>query len=76
MNKLRFNYTNWRGEDHEYLVEPETIQFMTSVPAREDADDEPHWVLNAGVIARDGKSREGRRSFILAHLREVQEIYA
>jgi hypothetical protein len=62
---LRFGYTNHRGEDHIYLVAPDALQ-------RPDA----WWCLVADVIERDGESRPGRRTFRLAGLRDVEDVFA
>lgn len=74
--RLRFKYTNWRGHEHDYLVEPQTLVYQwvevadsTTVPS------EPHWIVNARMISRDGEPRRvGTRSFILANMRDIEEV--
>jgi hypothetical protein len=62
---LRFGYTNHRGDWHTYLVRPVEL-------TRPDA----WWCLDADVIERDGRPRPGRRTFHIAGLREVEDVYA
>lgn len=61
---LRFGYTNHRGEGHVYLVRPVEL-------TRPDA----WWSLDADVIERDGAPRPGRRTFKIAGLRDVEDVY-
>lgn len=74
-NKLQFRYTNWRGEEHLYLVEPQAISFVKAA-----SDDGPAWYLHALCLQRDGESRRGhadqfpRRSFKLKDLESVNEV--
>lgn len=69
MIAIRFNYTNWREEDHEYVVEPESV-------SRGKGE---HWYLHATIVTRDGNPRpeidgNRRRSFELARLEDIEEV--
>lgn len=75
MNRLlAFDYTNWRGDDHYYIVEPESIGVGQHI-----AEDEGKVVLNAFIVARDGDIRKEmgkvrRRTFVVEKLRNLVEI--
>ena len=70
-NKLmRFEYTNWRGEDHEYVVRPESLDCVNYMHGKDK--ELMVWVMHAWVITRDKESRPGRRTFILNGLRNVE----
>lgn len=71
-----FEYRNWRGELHTYLIQPELeMEFCEIGTSGRWA-----WVLHGIVIQRDGKPRsdgQPRRSFefvIIKNLREV-DVY-
>jgi predicted DNA-binding transcriptional regulator YafY len=69
MIKLRFRYTNHRGDDHEYTVEPHSLSVIDG-----------HWAVTGVCLERDGKTRwEGSRgfpirSFTLTDMRDVEEV--
>jgi hypothetical protein len=72
---LCFDYNNWRGEDHQYVVLPESIEFGEY---RGDVNGEREgscWLLHADIVTRDGDTRPEmgarRRTFVLADLREI-----
>jgi hypothetical protein len=71
-NYLVFRYTNWRDEEHQYIVEPEGIGVGIS------QYDHGELVLHAHVIARDGDPRiellTRRRTFIVNKIHDLQEI--
>jgi len=73
MKKLQFTYTNRRGEEHVYLVEPYDLQW-TTVMMMEEGQPERHWVINAKVLTRDGEVRKVRRTFIITRVRDVEEV--
>lgn len=75
---LKFRYTNWKGEEHEYVIEPEGISYSDYPPGEEPK----RWQLHGMVVTRDGDPRpqlshhpgERRRSFLLVGLRDVEEV--
>lgn len=73
---LEFVYTNWKGIDYSYVVEPESIEFVPESSTRVDAG---HWVLNAYVVTRSGDPRpemgdNRRRTFKLTEMRHIREV--
>jgi hypothetical protein len=77
---LRFKYTNWKGDNHEYVILVESIEFgaydkggTTPRPASEWS-----WVVHGDVVTRDGDTRRNmgtrRRTFMLAELREIDWV--
>jgi hypothetical protein len=77
MALLRFDYVNWHGRLHTYLIEPESIEFG------EDHPEELHrgkWLLHGMVVTRDGDPRtkemgdNRRRSFIFERLRGISQV--
>jgi hypothetical protein len=71
-SRLKFRYRNWRGVEHEYVIEPESVTFGTP---------DHRWYLNGEVVTRDGDPRPEmgptrRRSFHLAELCDVEELTA
>ena len=75
---LRFRYKNWKGNDHEYVIEPEKIEFG-HYSAMGAAMGETNWVLHGMVVTRDGDLRPDmepsrRRTFLLTQIREPEEI--
>src|SRR3954447_13974728 len=75
---LKFKYTNWRGDDHEYILEPEPESLAAHDYPLEDGNYEFHWNLSGEVITRDGDPRDEmgdtrRRSFVIASMREIEE---
>lgn len=78
MRFLRFRYTNWNGEDHEYIVRPTRADLQTLQNAQEDG---PVPCLHANILLRDGDPRyemlgSRRRSFRIASMTELEEIEA
>lgn len=66
---LKFQYVNWRGERHIYLVSPESIAFGPYTEMGRNADAEKQWVLHATMVERDGEARTvGRRTFLLSKI--------
>lgn len=81
---LKFQYVNWRGDEHEYVIRPQNIVFAR-YPATDEGEEEEqeHWVLNGWIVTRDGDPRselelegERRRSFILTEIRGLVEVQA
>lgn len=67
---LKFKYTNWRGDDHEYVIAPEGVSYGTP---------DQRWYLNGELILRDGDPREDmgptrRRSFVIEDIRDPEKI--
>lgn len=67
-NPVAFRYVNHRGDDHEYVVRPESIEKTKD-----------GWVMHAILETRDGDGRRElvgdgnrRRTFKLADMREVR----
>ena len=73
-NYLVFRYTNWRDEEHQYIVEPEGIGVGIS------QHDHGELVLHAHVIARASQYASRieldirRRTFIVNKIHDLQEI--
>lgn len=74
---LRFDYKNWKGEDHRYVIQLDerrghAISFDTSRHMEHD----PGWYIHGYCVERDGKVREGlpRRSFRLTDMRNIEEV--
>lgn len=74
---LRFDYVNWHGRLHTYVVEPESI----TIDYKHAQDDHRgKWLLNAMVVTRDGDPRaeamgdNRRRSFIFERLRSLSQV--
>jgi len=74
MNRLlAFDYTNWRGDDHYYIVQPQSIGLGKA------EEDKGELVLNAFLVTRDGDLRLElgnirRRSFIVNKIRNLKEV--
>lgn len=76
---LRFNYINHRGDRHEYVVQPESIEFGPYENGGRDSrleEEDYNWVLHANTVTRDGDKREGmgtrRRTFLLGGLANLE----
>jgi hypothetical protein len=69
---LRFNYKNWRGEEHEYLIDPEPH----SLGLRWEGDHEGSWVISGRCLLRDGEQRPDwpRRTFKVVDMKDVEEV--
>lgn len=69
---LSFDFVNWHGRNHRYLIAPEKIE-LAFTPENED---EPTWVLHGEVITRDGDPRpemgNRRRTFRMNGLRNIR----
>jgi hypothetical protein len=77
---ILFRYVNWRGEDHLYLVTPESVAYGVY-----DGNGQPtghircyRWVLHANVRQRDGDPRlemgpTRRRTFLLEKIKIVDD---
>lgn len=85
---LKFRYVNWRGVDHEYVVNfghPDTdcTLELTEMgdPENEGQDTERsvHLLLSGCVISRDDDPRPDmdhvrRRSFIVSRMRNIEPV--
>lgn len=78
---IEFDYVNWRGEDHHYLVEVEGVEcgpYDAGGTHAAHSPDDVHWVMNGIVVTRDGEVREtqdnGRRTFLLGKIRNIGEV--
>lgn len=69
---LSFDYVNWRGRNHRYVIEPERIEFAF-VPFSTNIET---WVLHGMVVTRDDDPRPGmsnrRRTFLMSGLRNIR----
>jgi hypothetical protein len=71
----RFNYKNWKGEEHVYTVLAESVEYMMYNLYGEENCSEPRWVLNAQVGERSGVRKPyHRRTFALAALRDLKLV--
>lgn len=74
---LRFDYVNWHGRLHTYVVAPESIEINAEHPQE---DHRGKWLLHAKVVTRDGDPRvkemgdNRRRSFIFERLRSLSQV--
>lgn len=73
---IKFEYTNWRGDWHIYVVEPESIEFGPyDASGKHSREDDVQWVLHGELITRDGDTRPDmgvrRRTFILSEIKPV-----
>lgn len=78
MNRLRFKYINWRGDDHEYVIEP-IDGSLVFLPPNDDRP--PAWAISGDLVTRDGNTRpelgdSRRRTFVLRAMRDIEEIAA
>lgn len=76
---LRFRYKNWKGNDHEYVIDPEKIEYGRYSAQGAAIDDETNWVLHGFVVTRDGDLRPDmgptrRRTFLLCQIRDLEEV--
>lgn len=76
---LRFDYTNWRGHDHTYVIDPAAGR-NPGLHAMVDAERADYWGISGQVITRDGDPRREmgdnrRRTFALVKMRNVEEVH-
>ena len=76
---LKFKYVNWRGDDHEYVIEVEAVAYGKYDSAGADRGNPENWVIHGMVITRDGSSRPDmgptrRRTFLLNKIRNPEEV--
>jgi len=77
---LKFRYVNWRGDDHEYVIEVEAVAFGKYDSA--GAGPTVHtgnWVIHGAVLTRDGDTRPDlgnnrRRTFLISKIRNPEEV--
>lgn len=73
-NQIKFEYTNWKGHRHTYVVEPEAVAYGPYLKGGYHETADPRWVLHGDVVTRDGDSRPDmdtrRRTFILADIQD------
>lgn len=70
--RLKFKYTNHRGEDHDYVIEVISVEYLENPIAPLDIG----WYLHGRCIERDGNKRKGHpvRSFKLTEIRSLEEF--
>lgn len=71
--QLKFEYTNWRDECHEYVIE------VDPRPDKRLTHRDGKWWLNGDVVTRDGDGRSEmgptrRRSFELTKMRNIEGV--
>ncbi len=77
---LSFTYTNWRGQEHRYVIEPEgKIEFGPYDQGGMHPGQEPSaWVMHGKVVTRDGDPRPEmgtrRRTFLMAEMRDIEGV--
>ncbi len=76
---VQFRYTNWRGDEYEYVVEVESFQFGRFQKSGIGREPDPRvWVLHGQVITRDGNERPEmnprRRTFLLDDVKDLEVI--
>ena len=79
---VRFTYCNWRGDVHEYVVKPESIELGPYDGGgyhsndREGEPSDQHWVFHGEVVTRDGDTRPDmgtrRRTFLLGSIDRLE----
>lgn len=72
--KVEFDYVNWRGQDHHYVIVTESFVF-----GMYGEGVIPEWHLNGNVVTRDGDIRPEmgptrRRSFLLHKMRNLRSV--
>lgn len=79
--RLKFRYNNWRGDDHEYVIDVESVEFGpydkgggTPRPREQWA-----WVIHGDVVSRDGDTRPDmgptrRRTFLITDIEELERV--
>lgn len=72
---LKFRYVNWRGNDHEYVIEPEPVLTLD----RHNDEEGPFWQIHGDVVTRDGDTRTEmmptrRRSFKLVGMYDIEQF--
>lgn len=81
--RIKFNYKNWRDEEHEYDILIEAIEFgpfdKGGINPEKDLVDDWIWVMHGHVVTRDGDERRDmgpvrRRTFIMSDMRLVEEV--
>lgn len=72
---LKFKYTNWRGDEHIYVI---LVTDAETSPDLADPGRSPIPFLNGNVITRDDDPRNDmdhrRRSFRIVKMRELEEV--
>lgn len=77
---IEFDYVNWRGDDHRYVLAVESFEFRSYGQAGIDPSAEPQWVLHGHIVSRDGDTRpeladhpgNRRRTFLMSIMRNVE----
>ena len=75
--QLEFQYLNYHGRNHVYLIEVEGMDFKLGV--RTESAIEDAWYINGNVVTRDGDTRPEmgptrRRSFRLDRMHSIREV--
>lgn len=76
---IKFCYKNWRGNYHEYVIEPKTVEFGYYHGDVNGDDEGPMWLLHGELLTRDGDERtdmgDRRRSFIVGKIDELERVH-
>ena len=75
--RLKFRYWNWQGEDHEYVIIPESVEVGSYDISGKHGRARPlNVVLHGAVVTKDSRDRRDRgnqrRTFIVAKMREIE----
>lgn len=75
-DSVKFEYRNWKGETHQYVVRPESLAFGPYTGSgKAPAASAPHvWVLHAQVVTRDEEQRPGKRTFLISGIRNPVSV--
>lgn len=78
MLALKFDYVNWRGERHEYIIVPQG-EPITEQYTRQGQGDTKTLYLHGQLITRDGDPRielgpSRRRSFEISRLENLEVV--
>lgn len=74
--RIKFKYVNWRGGDHEYIIDCESVEFGPYDNGGKN-NGPSLWVLHGRLVTRDGDPRKDlyttrRRTFIMNDMRDVE----
>lgn len=77
---IRFTYTNWNDEEHEYVIFPESLELGPFTKEGREPFAKPTWVIHGQVYTRDGDARPEmgsarRRTFLLDGMREIVGVH-
>jgi hypothetical protein len=76
MNLLLFDYTNWRDEDHSYLIVVESVGVGITDRDRGELVINGHVILRDGMVRTDSGNKRQlmRRTFIASKIRNPLDL--